>query len=314
MWFASKTKQRTNISSGEDLKSRCHTAPTASQDYRQIHAGGSASIQRHSSRPAQARCLCSSSTKKRHFSQPRPISETQVQARPRPIGAWEQAELASPLPRIPPGTGEGKRKSGLALPVAPRLGPGWGGLPPGSPSSPLLPRAPGTVIGPDIRFSHTPSPHYLPRWVSEGPSELSFDAHPHPCWQRQGSKGVRLLQGGPTGSQGSDFKLIAPLASSSSQLMSPSAQTPAQVPPHLVPRPLPLCPCPGRPQGHACFAGLWLLTAHGVTSLCSARGGGLGVSREDILGPFSEGRSLGFSVLHAQGLSSNHPQSRRRPP
>lgn len=114
-------------------------------------------------------------------------------------------------------------------------------------------------------------------------------------------------------SQGSDFKLIAPLASSSSQLMSPSAQTPAQVPPHLVPSPLPLCPCPGRPQGHACFAGLWLLTAHGVASLCSARGGGLGVCREDILGPFSEGRSLGFSVLHAQGLGSNHPHSRRPP-
>lgn len=30
------------------------------------------------------------------------------------------------------------------------------GLPLGSPSSPLLPRAPGTVIGPDIRFSYTP--------------------------------------------------------------------------------------------------------------------------------------------------------------
>lgn len=162
--------------------------------------------------------------------------------------------------------------------------------------------------------SPTPaSPHHLPCWVSKGPSELSFDAHPHSCWQRQGSKGVRLLQGGPTGSQGSDFKLVAPLASSSSQLMSPSAQTPAQVPPHLVPSPLPLCPCPGRPQDHVCFAGLWLLTTHGVASLCSARGGGLGVCREDILGPFSEGRSLGFSVLHAQGLGSNHPQSSRRP-
>lgn len=87
--------------------------------------------------------------------------------------------------------------------------------------------------------------------------------------------------------------------------MSPSAQTPAQVPPHLVPSPLPLCPCPGRPQGHACLAGLWLLTTHGVASLCSAQGGGLGVCREDILGPFSEGRSLGCSVLHAQGLGSN---------
>ena len=63
--------------------------------------------------------------------------------------------------------------------------------------------------------STPPSPHHLPHWVSEGPSELSFDPHPHPCWQRQGSKGVRLFQGGPTGSQGSDFKLIAPLTSSS---------------------------------------------------------------------------------------------------
>ena len=100
--------------------------------------------------------LCSSSTKKRRFSQPRPISETQVQAGLRPTGAWEQAELASPLPRSPPGTGEGKRKPGLAL-----LWPlGWAlvgvGLPLGSPSSPLLPRAPGTVTGPDIRFSYTP--------------------------------------------------------------------------------------------------------------------------------------------------------------
>lgn len=60
-----------------------------------------------------------------------------------------------------------------------------------------------------------PSPHHLPHWVSKGPSELSSDPHPYPCWQRQGSKGVRLLQGGPTGSQGSDFKLIAPLTSSS---------------------------------------------------------------------------------------------------
>lgn len=75
--------------------------------------------------------LCSSSTKKRRFSQLRPISETQVQAGLRPTGAWEQAELASPLPRSPPGTGEGKRKPGLALPVAPRLGPGWGGPPTG---------------------------------------------------------------------------------------------------------------------------------------------------------------------------------------
>ena len=42
-----------------------------------------------------------------------------------------------------------------------------------------------------------------------------------------------------------------------------------------------------------------------MASLCSAQGGGLGFCREDILGPFSEGRFLGFSVFQAQGLGSN---------
>nr|XP_033700120.1 voltage-gated potassium channel subunit beta-2 isoform X1 [Tursiops truncatus] len=201
------------------------------------------------------------------------------------------------------------------------------GLPLGSPSFPLLPRAPGTFLGPDPGFFPQPllpttRPSVSPRGLPSCP--LTTPTPRHLAGRGRDPGRFALQFGTHKKLGGSDFKLLAPLASSPQTIDEPQclgsspgpSRAPPALPPCQAPSPPPLCPRPRRPRGHTCSAGLAADHTPGSQPLLCRGVVALGSAGSTCWDPFNEGESLGFSVLCAWGLGASQqqpPRSRKRP-